>query len=495
MDITNNIITSLNKEEVRFFKLYLSRIETEDERKDVLFFDYVRKSGSQYDDEKIFRRLYNSDDKNAFYRLKNRLMRELNKSLTLQHFDSEELVYVFRLLALVKFYINKNQVTIAHYFLKKAETKAQHIESYELLDLIYGEFIKLSREMVSINPVTYIEKRKSNNEKLTQVRQIDDILAAVTYRLKVTQNYGGGDNPVLKTLEKTIADLQHDKKLLKSPVVRFRIYHAISQVLLQKHQYKVLETYLLKTFNDFEKESLFNRNNHDTKLQMLTYLVNTLYKNNKLNDSLEYAQLLHNSMKEFGNLLFDKYLFYYYNSLVINYSQLDKNKALDIIDELSINDKIKNNSFYQQFIWINRFLLLFDLKDYHKAARSLTKLYLLKDYRNYDEAIRYKIAVADLITRYELGDFETLEYKIKQSIKDFRHLHNNKDFVDEKEIITTLKLMSFRQEELNDKLVLKNLSGFKNRNKKIKHSEESGILHYNNWVDEKIKAINSKLGK
>jgi hypothetical protein len=486
MDIINSIITNLNKEEVRFFKLYLSRVETEDDRKDVLFFDYVRKSAGNYDDDKIFKRLYSSSDKNAFYRLKNRLMRELNKSITLQHFDSEELVYVFRLLALVKFYINKNQVTTAHFFLKKAEVKAQHIESYELLDLIYGEFIKLSREMVSINPVAYIEKRKSNTEKLTQVRQIDDILAAVTYRLKVTQNYGGGDNPVLKTLEKTISELQHDKKLLKSPVVRFRIYNAISQVLLQKHQYKVLENYLLKTFADFEKESLFNRNNHDTKLQMLTYIVNTLYKNNKLKESLEYAQLLNKSMKEFGGLLFDKYLFYYYNSLVINYSQLDKNRALEIIDELSANEKIKNNSFYQQFIWINRFLLLFDLKDYHKAARSLTKLYLLKDYKNYDETIRYKIAVADLITRFELNDLETLTYKMKQTSKDFKHLSYNKDFVDEKEIISALKLMSASNERVNEKIVLKKLSEFKNRNKKVKHADESGIIHYNNWIEEKI---------
>lgn len=490
MDIINRIVTNLNKEEVRFFKLYLSRIETEDDRKDVLLFDYIRRSGEAYDDDKIFSRLYQSNDKNAFYRLKNRLMRELNKSITLQHFDSEELVYVFRLLALVKFYINKNQTATAHYFLRKAESKANHIESYELLDLIYGEFIKLSREMVSINPVEYIERRRINSEKLTQVRQIDDILAAVTYRLKVTQNYGGGDNPVLKTLEKTIADLQHDKKLLKAPVVRFRIYNAISQVLLQKHQYKVLENYLLKTFHGFEKEKLFTRNNHDTKLQMLTYIVNTLYKNNKLKESLQYAELLFKSMQEYNNMLYDKYLFYYYNSLVINYSQLDKQKALEIIDELSGNEKIKNNSFYQQFIWINRFLLLFDLKDYHKAARSLTKLYLLKDYKQYDETIRYKIAIADLITRHELGDEETFGYKHKQIAKDFKHLLNKKEFVNEKDLLGILGMMALIKIKRNEKQIRKLLADFKNRNKKIKNTEDVGILNYFNWVDEKIKEIN-----
>lgn len=89
MDILNQIITGLNKEQVRFFKMYLSRIETEDDRKDVLLFDYIRKSGEKFDEEKIFSRLYKGNEKNSFYRLKNRLMREVNKSLTIHHQNAE----------------------------------------------------------------------------------------------------------------------------------------------------------------------------------------------------------------------------------------------------------------------------------------------------------------------------------------------------------------------------------------------------------------------
>ena len=46
--------------------------------------------------------------------------------------------------------------------------------------------------------------------------------------------------------------------------------------------------------------------------------------------------------------------------------------------------------------------------------------------------------------------------------------------------------MSASNERVNEKIVLKKLSEFKNRNKKVKHADESGIIHYNNWIEEKI---------
>ncbi len=487
MDILNHIINGLNKEQVRFFKMYLSRIETEDDRKDVLLFDYIRRSGENFDEEKIFTRLYKSKEKNSFYRLKNRLMREVNKSLTIQHFDDETIVYIFRLLALVKFYLNKNSIKPANYFLRKAESKAQSIENHELLDIIYGEFIRLSREMISINPEEYIEKRKENQKKLNSVRAIDDILAAVTYRLKVTQNYTAGENPILNLLEKTINDFTADKTLLRSPQLRFRIYNAVSQVLLQKHQYKVLEDYLLKTYRTFLKEKLFSKNNHDSKLQMLVYIINSLYKNGKLNKSLEFAEVLHKSMKEFGNMLYDKYLFYYYNSQVINYSQLNGARAIEILEELKENDKLKSNLFYQRFIYLNLFTIWFDLKDFHKAAKNLTKLYMLKDYKEADASLRFKIAIADLITRHELGDTDTLEYKMKQVKKDFKELIQLPELESEKKLIEILQLMTTSNQSRKKSLPARIKSFLKE--KQTIPSEDAGLINYHNWLKEKTKKI------
>jgi len=194
MDILNQIIANMNKEQVRGYKLFVNRTNEKEDRKDIQYFDYVRKSGDGYDEKKIHEKLYSGSDKNTFYRLKNRVLSDVSKSLMVQHFDDDELVYTLHLLALVKFNFNRNQIHIAHYFLKKAEAEARRIENFELLDIIYGEYIRLSREMMSINPEHFIRMRSTNQEQIKQLRAIDDILATVTYRLKATQNFSSTEN-------------------------------------------------------------------------------------------------------------------------------------------------------------------------------------------------------------------------------------------------------------------------------------------------------------
>lgn len=63
MDILNQLINGLNKEEVRFFKMYINRVEKTDNRKDVQLFDYIRKSGDRFSDEIIFKKLYQPQEK------------------------------------------------------------------------------------------------------------------------------------------------------------------------------------------------------------------------------------------------------------------------------------------------------------------------------------------------------------------------------------------------------------------------------------------------
>ncbi|HNC32790.1 MAG TPA: hypothetical protein PLZ26_01650 [Bacteroidia bacterium] len=481
MDILNQLINGLNKEEVRFFKMYINRVEKTDNRKDVQLFDYIRKSGDRFSDEIIFKKLYQPQEKNSYYRLKNRLIREVNKSLTLQHFDDDMVVYIFRLLALVKFYLNKNALKPAYFFLRKAEQKANETESLELLDIIYGEYIRLTREMTSINPEFYIHRRKENSEKLNQLRVIDDILAVVTYRLKITQNLSSKDETVISLLQKTTDDFIGDPKIVKSPLFRFRIYNAISQLLLQSHQYTLLEDYLLKTLKIFNQEKLFTKNNHETKLQLLVYLVNSLYKNNKLKKSLEYTNMLHQEMKAYNQLFYDKFLFYYYNALVINYSKTDKQKEIVTLQEMEQNEKINANLFYRQFILLNFALAYFDQKEFNLSAKSFTRLQMMPDYKETDESLRMKVAVAELMTRHELNDYSTFDYKLKQFKKDFRGVLNKPENEPEKLMSEILKLMMSVNNRKNRAIELRiaQLKTFS------KEEDQSGLINYLDWLQEK----------
>ncbi|MEP7169476.1 MAG: hypothetical protein ABI855_08925 [Bacteroidota bacterium] len=485
MDILNQVINGMNKEQIRYFKLYASRFTSED-RKDLALFDYIRKSNDKYDEDKIFKKLYDGSEKNPFYRLKNRLMLDINKSITIQHFDDEETIHAFHLLALVRFYMNKNNVEAAHYFLRKAEAKTKSIENFELLDVVYGEFIRLSHEKISINPEFYITKRKENQTQINQLRAIDDILAAVSYRLKITQNFAAEENPILPLLQKTVNDFSQDKELKKSHTLRFKLYHAVSQILLQKRDYKALEDYLLTIYREFNKEKLFTKTNHDTRLQMLTYIVNALFKNKKLKLSLKYAEELKTSMEAYNHLLYDKYLFFYYNSLVINYSILDRDKAISILEDLRSNEKIKANAFYQVFVYLNLMLLWFEKRNYQNAIKNLNKLYLLDNYKTTDLALRFRISVTELIIRYELKDFDLLEYKINQLRKDFKEYLNQKENEKEKEFISILKSIINSVDFRKDEKLFERVKLFLSSTAAAP-AEETEIINYKDWLREKAK--------
>ena len=489
MDILNQMILGLNKEEIRFYKIYSSRISSNQPRKDIELFDAIRKERTQFDEDAVARKLYPDGSKNPYYRLKNRLKSDLSKSLMVQHFDDEDVTQAINLYNLARYYMSRNNYQLAEHFLSKAEKRALTLENLELLDLIYTEFIRLSQEMLGINPETYILKRQKNESRLKSLRQIDDILATVKYKLKITQNFSPVDNPVVDMLQETVQRLTDSTELKGSSALRFKIYQAVSQILLQQHDYQNLEDYLRVTFAEFESEKLFTKANHQTKLQMLTYMVNALFKNDRLQESLEWAEKLKAAMEEFDRLHYDRFMFFYYNSLVINYQKVDKEKAISILGDLEHNEKLKKTPFYIVFVYLNLSIFHFDLGDYREAIKRLNQLYHHERFTNTAESLKFRIAILEMLIRLELGDTDFLEYRMKQIKKDFKEQLDNQENVREQmllELISDifLKGISLRSDEMKDriKLFTKTTSP---------RSEDAELVNYNGWLEQKLKAQKS----
>lgn len=125
MDILNQIVEKLTKDEIRFFKFYLGAMPGDD-RKDFMLVDYVRQSGNRFDEEKIIRKLkYHSEDKSTYYRLKNRVIQDIGDSLTLLHTHKNELYELQHYLTLYHIYHSKTLFKPCLFYLKKAERLAR----------------------------------------------------------------------------------------------------------------------------------------------------------------------------------------------------------------------------------------------------------------------------------------------------------------------------------------------------------------------------------
>src|SRR5690606_28225892 len=110
-------------------------------------------------------------------------------------------------------------------YLKKAEKYAIKNEFFDLLDLIYSHLIRLSHESIEFNPIEYIEKRKKNHKSLYMLQEIDDVLAALIYRVKISQNFSSHNYKFTEILQKTINDYVDSDEVRKSAKLRFKIYH------------------------------------------------------------------------------------------------------------------------------------------------------------------------------------------------------------------------------------------------------------------------------
>lgn len=475
MDIFNQLIDSLSKEEIQAFKLYALRKNANMERKDLLLFDFAKKQQENYNEDEIAEKLYPNQSKNSFYRLKNRLTENILKSLSVHHFSSSDTQNIHHLLGLVQLFNKKGNYKLALHHLKKSEKKAISSENFEMLDIVYSEFIKISREFLSINPETYIKARQVNYEKLSKLRELDNALSVVSYKLKTTQNFTSKKNEIIPLLESTIGKLVQDKDAISSTKFRTKIYRAVSQVLLSKREYEALEKYLMETFKDFESLKLFSEKNHDTKLQMTTYITNSLFKNDKIKESLKWAEKLNEYMNEHKGVLKNKYQIFYYNALVNNYNVIDKNKSIQILEEVRQSKWMKTNPYLGIFVYINLALNWFDKFEYKKSIKNFQQLQLLDQYKNTDISLRFKWSVGELIVRHQLKDPEFLSFRIKQVQREFKEVLNEQSNSRDKQLIKIIKSINGKKTitPVNKEII----RSF------IKQSGDDGeLINYGNWL-------------
>lgn len=463
-DFLNKIIGLMSKEEQRNYKLYALRSHEDDDRKDLQLFDLIRKEGESFQDKKAMRSLYGKQARpNTYHRLCNRLLQEVGKSIALLHWDKEDTIAALHELTLAMLYRKKQEYSIAEYYLSRVERRIENLDLPELLDIVHGEFIGLSLELPDINPEVYVQKRTENRRRLNQLWQIDNLLAIVNHRLRRSQNLGKGDATVLHILQKTVDEFSLDPILMADPKFRFRMYDAVSKILLEQRDYIALESYLMDTFETFSSEGLFNKGNHEVKLQMLTYIINTLFKNGKSADSLAYAEKLASAMEQFGGIYRNKYEFFYYNSLFLNYSGTDVGRAIEVLEQMQHVESIIAVPQLFNFIYPNLALMEYTRKNYRAAIRHLVKLRMHEALQVADEGFRLRIDIFEMALRLDLRDHDTLEYRLQQVRHDYAALLSSEAMVKDSAMLNLIARINAHQSDRKDERLAEDIQAFLTR--------------------------------
>ena len=150
---------------------------------------------------------------------------------------------------------------------------------------------------------------------------------------------------------------------------------------------------------------------------------------------------------------------------------------------MKANERIRSTPFYEMFVYLNLAVLYFDKAEFGQSIRQLSRLYLLDAYRDADRSLQFKIAIAELMIRYELQDEELLERKLREAKKDFRDLITKRQHPREVKMLHILQRMLESENLHKDKVLQKQIQELL---APTPETEDAEILQYGNWLKSKL---------
>lgn len=481
MDILQNIIASLEKEEIKSYKLYSKRTHNFDNRIDIELFDSI-KHNPEWDDARHFRMIYKTEKSDSrYYRLKNKISDDIGVVLSNLNRNEKD-IEALHLLIIAKIFHKKNKPGLAQHYLKLSEKKAIAQEDFTTLESIYELFIQLSLQHIKESPENYIRKREENSNRLALLRELENNFSLLSWKLKTTQNLAI-TRSFKAWLHSTLEKTRGMDYVMNSATLRFKVFQNICRLLLLSQDYKALESYLVQSEADFEKDKLFHEGTHEIKIQLYVYMCNASYVLKKYQQALLYARQLQQALQEYNRLWYEKYVFYYYNILVNNYSKTNPEKAIETLEEARRQPVIRDTPNYIGFVLLNLAITHFDMQKHKAAGKYLVQLYVSDAFKNYDEAFRVKISVFELCNKLESHEVELAEKLALSVSKKLAELKSKETLVIEMAVLQLIRhyikndLSSWRPMKEKVNAFIKKFSD---------KEQPQTIINYCDWMASKI---------
>ncbi len=439
MNHLSDIIPLMNKEEIRGYKIFADRIQFENtDKKIVSLFEFIKNKTHPENDKELVKKLFGTNNTNAHYRLKNRLKDDIERSMLLHHSRLDEKVEVLNLLILSKIFFYKSAYLQAYNYLKQAEKIAKAKKYFDILNSVYDEMLALCRYYNDINPNEINALQSANANQYLLLQKTNALLATLNFQLR-QNNYSGKDKELTKEISKAKRTLNLTEKNLQTPEIKFQIHECIKNALLQNKDFKSLESYLIKSFKDFSKQKLFNKELHDKKIVLLIWIINSKFKNKKPYEAAPFLKLLFDALSQFNKIHFDRYYGSYifsrmYFLIYTNQLQTAINILLEY-QEYSNNKGLEQNKFN---INLNLCTLYFYQNNFAAAIKTLGKLFLKDTFQQLSVEWKLSVSLLEIIFQWSNKEFNFAEIKLAEAKRVFKSQLKQADFEKENLFIQIL---------------------------------------------------------
>lgn len=487
MNHLSDIIHHLDKEEIRSYKLFASRVQFENsDGKITKLFDLVKDKKHDEDDPELVKHLFGDYNHNAHYRLKNRLAEDVQRSLIMHHYNLDGKIKTINQILLARIYSYKGGFKQSFNFLKRAEKKAEEGLFYDLLNIIYDEILVLCKSFHGVNPQEYIDKQDLNSKRLQKILRTNALIASLNYQLRQT-NFSGKDTNILQTISRINRKLNIGKDVTEIPETQFQIHECVKNALLFKKDFASLENYLSNSYKQFLAQKLFTKDNYDKKIVLLIWLVNTCYKNKHFKQMNPYLNELDKSLNDFNKLYLDKYIWAYNQGRMLYYVGTNEiENAIQLLEHYKQKGKQNDVMNYDVNVYLNLSTFYFFKGDLKKANEHIGHL-LLKNINNkLSVEMRLAVDIVDLILQIELKENIYAEHKLSEIKRIFKAKLNHPSFEKEKAFLKIIQLFIFEKNVKWNNAKAANIDEFMKKYNKLEPGSNEA-LHYTLWIQSKLK--------
>ena len=263
----------------------------------------------------------------------------------------------------------------------------------------------------------------------------------------------------------------------------------MSRLLIAKREFKTLEAYCIKSYNEFDAKKYFTKETHETKLQLLCYICNSLHENKKNEQALTYLKTLHSALTEHSGFLKDKYLFFYFNSMANNYTVLNPHKAIEILQEAKKQDVIMNNSNHSFYIYWNLAGVYFDLNQPKQALKNVLILKGLESFLQLSLSLQLHICIFEIVLRIDINQGEYVKKIIKNVLTTYNETLQMQEHENDFEFISLVKNIYINSSFILTTNNIQALTVFCN---KVFNNQNNNIVDYQKWLVGKSTILNKK---
>ncbi len=372
-----SIIDTFNPEDQQKFIVYLQQKNKRKDTKNIDLFKLM--TYPDLDSKTICKKLYKTDNCNAYHALRKRLFQSLIDFTANKNLEDENSVdmQIIKYILASRTYLLQKNYDIAYKILDKAERLADEHLLYPILNEIYHTKIQYAPNNPKVDIEQIIIKQKENQKK----HQLEDQLNIVYAKLKSLLNTISYEGKVID-FESELESILKDYNIEINKSLSFKSLYQILAIVnisaLVTNTYFEIEKFVLKSYKILKEKKDTNKQLH-YQIQIVYIIANTLFRNKKFDASLKYISEMNELMHLKKGTYYKEFILKktLVEALNLNYIN-QQEKAIELVENIIK----KKHADIESLLDLHLSLLMFYLQkdELDKAKSVLSKFYHTDQY-------------------------------------------------------------------------------------------------------------------